>query len=383
MRPRKGWLIAIMAAIAAFLVIVITKQQTPLPSYNSSNDPETTTEYETTKRVDSFTYQDETTGLCIAIPDEWQKVTKSGYTTFIHSPTASSIQIQVLDYYPEVNSVSATSVSTEIVSLGGEYLNFYWIDNSSFVTTYKLYNGSLTTDYIEYTLFDRQNVVRIIYTINDEYYNDLQDYITYSLDSISWDKLDPIPTTMNLYYSEVGDFEFGIPIGWTGGLVDGAYYASDTNSNASYTITVTSSAADFSNVSQINYVSYASQNRTNFILQSFVKDNTNIYATYTYNNGDTRMMVRQFMIANGNYEYSLTEECPMTTYEQVSDLFDDLINVFRIFDEGMIAEESTTEGIIEGITTEEGNEIVSVEEVSPDATENTVTSETEETPIIG
>ncbi len=381
MQFKKGWFIAIMAAIVVFLVIIITKQQTPLPSYNSANDPETTTEYETVKQVDSFTYTDETTGLSIAIPDEWQKVIKSGYTTFIHSPTASSIQIQVQDYYPEVNIVSATSVSTEIATLGGEYIDFYWIDNSSFVSTYKLYNGSLTTDYIEYTLFDRQNVIRIVYTINDEYYDDLQDYITYSLDSISWEKSDPVPTTMNLYYSETGDFEFGTPIGWTGGLVDGAYYASDTTTGASYTITVTASNANFSNVSQINYVSYASQNRTNFILQSFAKDDTNIYATYTYNNGDTRMMVRQFMIANGNYEYSLTEECPMTTYDQISDLFDDLISVFRIFDKGAAVETVTEEISTEENSSEEASEEAVSEETEAETVE--IESEEDETPIIG
>lgn len=66
------------------------------------------------------------------------------------------------------------------------------------------------------------------------------------------------------------------------------------------------------------------------------------------------MMLRQYMVATGTYEYNITEECPMDTYDSVSEQLEDVIKLFRIFDEeaenenGVFESESST-GIEEGM----------------------------------
>ena len=332
MKLRKGWVIAIAAAIVMFLVIVMTNHsETPLSSYNADNDPTTAATTEQEAAIESFSYTDESTGLALEIPEDWQAVTENGNRMFVHKPTATTVQIQVMDYYPEINLISADSMDSDVTNAGGTLVNFYWADNSSFVTMYQMQNNDVTMDYVEYTLFDRATVARVVYAVNDEYYGQMEPYISYSIDSISWAKPYPIPTTMELYYMSVGSYEFGRPIGWQEGFAEGSYYATDDYTGSSYAVSAVASDAVYTEITQADYISYAGSGRQDFTVQSFEKSETMVAATSTYTDNGTQMMMRQYLYASGTFEYTLTEICPSAGYASVATLFDDLIYVFRMF----------------------------------------------------
>ena len=79
--------------------IVFATKQDNLNVYNGGNSTYTVeSESETEKKVVSNTYMNKDIDLSMQIPDGWQHVTKDGYDTYVHSASASSIQIQVMAY---------------------------------------------------------------------------------------------------------------------------------------------------------------------------------------------------------------------------------------------------------------------------------------------
>lgn len=330
MLKNKKWLIIIAVAVIISIIIITNKQNTPLPGYDGTTDvipvPEETTEY-----VESFVHTDKKTGLSLMVPEGWQYVLKSGFDTYVHSPSATAVQIQSLDYDPYINTVSYDYFSAEKKEAGGDLIDFQWTSNSSYTLSYVLPENERYIDYVEYVTFDRDNIVRVLYTVNDEYYLQMKNEIAYSMDSIVWNKQNPVPETVHLAYSDYGNFEYACPIGWEDGINDGVYYAMDPVSKAAYAVQVSESSNLYNNISQLDYVNYASKGRTNFSLDSFYNDTYVINATANYYANDTRMMMRQYLIATGEYEYTLTEECPVDSYQTCSQVFDDIFSVFRSF----------------------------------------------------
>ena len=59
-----------------------------------------------------FTY------FCFYYTVDWKRVTKDGFNTFIHSPSATSVQVQTFPYSPDLLSVSKESVEAELSKSG-------------------------------------------------------------------------------------------------------------------------------------------------------------------------------------------------------------------------------------------------------------------------
>ena len=108
MQPNKRRFLAIRVIVILIFtgLYFIINQQTPLPGYVGDTSSITSTLENEDTIGEMETYQDPDTGFSISIPIDWQQVTMDGYQTFIHSASASSIQIQVQDYYPQVNMVT-------------------------------------------------------------------------------------------------------------------------------------------------------------------------------------------------------------------------------------------------------------------------------------
>ena len=105
------WPLILIAAMLFVFIVFATKQDN-LNVYNGGNSTYTVeSESETEKEVVSNTYMNKDIDLSMQIPDGWQHVTKDGYDTYVHSASASSIQIQVMAYYPMVNNATAESLS--------------------------------------------------------------------------------------------------------------------------------------------------------------------------------------------------------------------------------------------------------------------------------
>lgn len=329
-KTKHSWIIILIIAIVFMsCLIMFFAKDTPLPGYideSSTAEPPITP---VTVNLNIYTLPE--TKFSIGIPEGWQKVNRNGRVSFIHKASASTIEIEEVNYNPEITMMTKESASTSAIAAGYNFLEFYWIDNSSFAIIYTKGTNESVTNYIETVHFDRKNIIRVTYIIKGEHYQKLQATVEQSIDSIEWERKDPIPKEFILQYNSFGNFEFGSPIGWTSGITDGAYYAQDTQTGATMVITAVESDFTYEKVSQLDYVKTASRGRSNFALRSYAADKKIIRGTAVYAHNGQQYMMMQYLIASGTYEYSITFECPVSAYEQTQSLYENAIKLFRIF----------------------------------------------------
>ena len=159
----------ILIAAMLFVFIVFATKQDNLNVYNGGNSTYTVeSESETEKEVVSNTYMNKDIDLSMLIPDGWQHVTKYGYVTYVQSASASSIQIQVMAYYPMVNNATAESLSETYSQRGMEITEFQYMSDNSYYLIYQSQGMSGITDYIENVIWDRSHVAKVVVTFNDE-----------------------------------------------------------------------------------------------------------------------------------------------------------------------------------------------------------------------
>lgn len=304
-----GFIIAIAVMIILFLSSATSQEQ--LDAYTTGESVYTVEqETEAPKTLDTFTYQNKTVNLTMEIPDGWTYVLKDGFDTYVHSASASSIQIQVLSYYPMVNNMTYESITQSYAARGMEVTEFSYLSDNSYYLIYTSNGMSGVTDYIETVLWDRSHVVKIVMTFNDLNYEKLEEQIWYCIDTIRWEYEDPIQEGFYLSYQSYGDFEYAVPSGWTTGTTENSFYACETTTGAVLTVNVLEDPSSISEITQVDYASFLSSGRSNFALATFETYENSIYGEATYANNESLMALFQMYIANGTYHYIVTYELP-------------------------------------------------------------------------
>lgn len=306
MYKRKQNPLILLGGIIIMLSIIFTmcsqKKQDKLKVYEGDivSTQEITTE---SLNIDTFTYENLEAGFQMEIPAEWNKVVKDGYDTYIHIPSSSSIQIQIEPYNPSINMTTQESLSSEITQNGYTFVSSNQIDTSSYEVMYQKITDS-TYDYIEETRWNRKYIVKLLCIFNDENYKRIYPYYEKIINSFNWTTEDIIPSDIFLYYSQYGDFEFAVPLGWSIGSSDSSYVAVNSNNTAQITITVSEHTDLLSEITATDMTNYLNTNKNAFMLKDFSTSATEATATASYNNG-TASTNRTYLIANGQYLYSI------------------------------------------------------------------------------
>lgn len=325
------WPFILIGSMLILFLVSATKQEN-LDVYTGGNSTYTVeSESETNKKVISNTYMNSLINLSMQIPDSWQHIIKDGYDTYVHSASASSIQIQVMSYYPMVNNATVDSLSESYSTRGMEITEFQFLSDNSYYLIYQSKGLSGITDYIEYVIWDRQHVAKIVVTFNDENYDKLKDELWYCLDSISWDYEDPITEGYYLTYQIEGDFEYAVPDQWTTGASDTTFYAYEEDTSSSFTVNTIQDSTMLSDITELDYSNFLSNGKSNFILNQFQQSENNIYGEATYINNETQMSVIQEYYANGTYQYILTYEFPTELGNSYAELAKTGLSMTRIF----------------------------------------------------
>ena len=335
----------ILLGIAFIIVfgIFASRNQASLPAYVEQDEDviqEEEQQEEEKKDIPLTDFTDEKTGFTIGVPTDWTYVLKNGNATFVHAPSQSSLTIKVAEYEPTLLLAKSDTISNSLSEQGFTLTYFYWIDNSSYAMSYQGHSNGYLYDYISITSFDRETSVTLTYTVQDQKLERLQDEISASIDSISWKKAYPIPNNFRLYYSDFGNFEYGVPENWNLNVVNGIFYAEEPNMHASIAVTAKQNDVSYQNVSQVEYLSFVTQGRSNFNLQNFSNDNGLISTNGTYKSGNQIIMFSQLLYANNGFEYSITMECPYETYAEVQPYFDVEKALFRAFDTSFLDQSS-------------------------------------------
>ena len=215
--------------------------------------------------------------------------------------------------------------------MGMQITEFEYMSDNSYYVIYQSQGMSGITDYIEYVIWDRQHVAKIVVTFNDENYDKLKDEIWYCLDSVSWDYEEPITDGYRLIYQLDGDFEYAMPDQWTNASSDSSFYAYEESSGASLTVNLLEDPTLLTDITELDYSNFLSNGKSNFVLNQFQQSDTNIYGEATYINNNVQMSIVQEYYANGTYQYILTYEFPTELGSDYVQIAQSGLQMTRIF----------------------------------------------------
>ena len=302
--------------------------------------------------IETDVYADSENGFSTLVPKGWTKVTKSGYTTFVHTQTGSSIQFQVLDYYPQVNCTDEAQIAADITEQGMTFVGFERKKADQYELLYQD-RQSVCYDYVEEAYWDREKVIKLVGVFDDSIYADIYPYYDKIISSFAWEKKDPIPEGYMVYYIDKGEFEFGCPQDWMAGVTtEGVYYASDAQSGAMMTISVTDYEGDLKGFVANDMVSLLQGDRQNFMLGSFESSDQEAKGTATYVQNGVVYNDAMMIVSNGVYLYSMTIEYESGTIDDsvpgaCMDLFRQFVDVEAYYKEKAAAEAQEGEDVQE------------------------------------
>lgn len=338
LNKKNPWII--LGGIIILTSIIFTmwnqKKQNTLELYDEQNVVSATEITTEEKNIETFIYENSECNFTMEIPAGWEKVIQDGCDTYIHTPSSSSIQIQIFPYDAAINNTSQESVSTEVVQNGYTLVSYNRISSSSYELMYQKDN---TYDYIEEVKWSKDYIVKLVCVFNDENYTKVYPYYEKSLNSFQWNTNNIIPDELCLYYSSIGDFEFAVPIDWTLGTASASYVAVNSDNTAQLTVTVSENQSLLSDLTATDITNFLITNKNAFMLREFSTDKTSAKAVSSYNNGNS-CTNKTFIFANGKYWYCLQfDYITGSLDESMPDVY---IKYFREFVTKKIIDESNT-----------------------------------------
>jgi len=199
--------------------------------------------------------------------------------------------------------------------------------NSSSMAAYELGDAV----YLEYSTWNLSTFVRVTFQMPQERYEHYDDIAIYLFDTFTWEKAQPIPGGFSLFYSAYGNFEFGVPDGWSAVIEDGAYIAT-APSGSRLTVIVTPSETDLTALSQLDYVAAASQGKQSYLLSAYSNTGTSLAAEASYSVGGATWYNGNHLLVDNGYLYEVSFDCTLENYEADVSAFVTTLNLFRVFD---------------------------------------------------
>ena len=315
-----------------FTIISGTNSNDTLETYQGNNIIETDLgeEIQTQKSFETQIYTNDTVSLSMEIPADFNMVIKSGYETFVHSPSGTSIQIQVNEYDPSINNINATSASEMVVGEGYSFISFTRLSNSSYEVIYQKNEGVLY-DYIEEVYWDKEHIVILKFIIADENYQKFNDQLVYVVDSFSWIKENPIPDQYYLYYCAEGNFEFGIPADWSFSGSGNAFYAADPSTGSQYMIQYLPNEiqTDLSELTATDMTGIINSGKSSFMLETFFAESGKAQARASFISNDIRYIDNYTIYATEQTLYYVIFEYENGLLSE--EMIDELKGLLRIF----------------------------------------------------
>jgi len=322
-KPVNWIVIAVVVSTLIALIWVFVSQSNTLPAFIASP-----LEYEDPEPLNVHSlvpYIDEHFGIVMQVPEGWRQAMIRGNTSFVHE-NGTVIQLQISDYSPHINMMNGNGVSWDITSSGGMFYDYVQLNNSAAVYSYNL-NGVET---IQYLTWDRGLIVGLNFAVDQEFYEYYFGTFMHILDTFQWEKQNPIPEDFVMLYNEFGNFEFGIPAGWSTAITDeGVFLATHPDSGAVMYINVELNDTNFDGVSQIEYSNFIGHGRGGFILREYYNDTRSIFAEAIYTAGGRNFIFSQHLISNGMFHYIFTLEAPEEFLAEARYLFGTAVYLFR------------------------------------------------------
>lgn len=185
-RQINGYALIVALIVVFTAIFIFFNTDEPLQPYTES--AASATESENSKEISMTTYTNETPLFTVSVPSDWTKVTQNGYPTWICKEYSSSFQIQTFSSSAELLDITGETIKGEIESLGGEIVDFRWIDEWNYTVSYRMFQKSGTTAHIEVTAFNTKDAIRFVFIITETHYDKLESTVAAIIDSFVWNR---------------------------------------------------------------------------------------------------------------------------------------------------------------------------------------------------
>lgn len=275
------------------------------------------------KILELMEYDNEEDGISMCIPTDWNKVIKDGFETYIHSPSGTSVQIQIRGYDPALNNITQTEISADITGQGYSFIAVNFLTSSWYEVLYR--DKEQIYDYIMEVHWNREYTVVQQIVVKDEYYEAMLAEISEIVNSFEFSRAETvIPEDYYLYYMPDFACEIGIPIEWIIGQTENALVAVSPDSAAQMSFTATAYDGYLDSLTTINIAELFGSGKSGFIVNEF---ETSLYMAsvkYTYGDGIANTT---FMYVSGEYLYTLSFDY----YENIDEVINRCDGLLRYF----------------------------------------------------
>lgn len=329
-KRKSPWIALVIIAILASLIVVYFQGQSELNA-PTGNVIENTTPTEPAPDYHFKKHIVANEEAVVYVPEDWTRVTKDGFATFIHSPSATSCQVQAGNYTPSLLLTNASDMQQKASNNGYIMNEFQWLSKTSYYLMYQKMTDDSSTIYYEIVNFDRDSVVNLIFTVKSEHYDAFSDLIISMINEFEYVPTDAFPDGLTPLYCEAGKYEFVAPDTWSVAQSDNSYIVQDTETATTFSIVAAESTANYSETSKLDYTAFVSKSRPNYMLLSYNADSNVIFAESSYSTEGVAVRMTQYMIATGTHEYIVTFETQSSLYESQLELMSELFRCFRYY----------------------------------------------------
>ena len=311
---KKNWfLILVPVTIALSLGIISSDKKLAVFTPENRKEYTIVREPETEPLPDMSLFRSDRIRLEMDVPTLWDHVIKSGFDTFIDEQSVSSLQVQVLDYSPDINNENPQHLEETLNREGFTLIRYDPLSSSSYLLFYQGSTIDGIIDYFEYVIWDRDHIVKTVIILNDSNFERLRPIVDHIFGSIVWEIDDPIPEDLTLFYDEGSSFEFAYPSDWESAVTqDVVFYAMDPSGTGSQmTVTVDADDTDLGHLSEYDYSVSLGSGKGGFLLNSFRQNEASILAEASYLLPDsTKMREVQYCMSNGSTILVMTFDYP-------------------------------------------------------------------------
>lgn len=184
-RNISGFAVIVTVIVVFTFLFVLLSPKEPLKPYSEAASEPNNSVSENTGYTE---YTGDDPVFTVKVPDDWTRVTQNGYPTWICKEYNSSLQIQTFPSSASLLNITGDTVRAEIEALGGEPVEFYWMDEWNYTVSYRMFQKSGTTAHIEVTAFNTRDVVRFVFVITEIHYDKVYPTVATVLDSFVWDR---------------------------------------------------------------------------------------------------------------------------------------------------------------------------------------------------
>ena len=317
-------IIVLAVLILSLLVTISNQRQNQLPAYQ--NTETAGSPVATVYQEDCTEYISDVLPYSINVPSAWRYVVQDNCPAFVNEADGATVKFINMPYDPTINMVSKATLEMDINNANGTLIDFAKISASSYLSLYEI-SGIY---YLEYTVWDRCNIVRIVFMYRGEDASYYTEYAKYLLESFNWERADPIPDGYYIYYNEFGNFEFGVPEAWDTYIDNGMFTA--ISPNQSYMIcSVTKSENSFQNIDIAQFVEIYLPNVTEYNVITFQNTGAVIVAEISYyaNNVEYRFVGNA--ATNNGYIYEFALLCSTNYYSTDGAAYMQSLELFQVF----------------------------------------------------